>query len=72
MNWDPLSYKEIERMTIEYNNIKLLHKSKRFIMNTEAIEHNTNTLKNLGCNTKKSDSTKKCYLTKIEKKKKDI
>ena len=37
-------------------------------MNTEAIEHNINTLKNVGCNTKKSDSTKKCYLTKIEKK----
>ena len=37
-------------------------------MNTEAIEHNINTLKNVGCDTKKSDSTKKCYLTKIEKK----
>ena len=56
-------------MTIEYNDIKLLHKNKRFVMNTEAIEHNTNTLKNVGCNTKKSDSTKKCYLTKIEEKK---
>ena len=38
-------------MTTEYNNIKLLHKNKAFIINTEAIEHNTKTLKNVGYNT---------------------
>ena len=44
--------------TIEYDKINLLHKNKMCIINTEAIEHNAKTLKNVGCNNKNnSDST---------------
>ena len=47
-------------MTIEYNKIRLFHKNKIFILNTEAIENNTKTPNNDGCNTKNiSDSIKK-------------
>ena len=41
-----------------------------FIMNTEALEYNTKTLKNVGCDTQKIWLTKRTNLPKLEKNKK--